>query len=1177
MKPYPSLVLCAALLAYPVVARAERPDACRFEDDFAAGQRHWRPYFEGGTWSIGGGVLKTHSREENASRVAKLAPMADAWIEVDVRVSPKTRKNVGLVLRAQDDRTLLALRYYDRYDRLELLTYDKGRVTQIPGHAGKAGLRPGRWYRLAAAAVEDLVFGKIWPVGEAEPPWQVRFRVTHQRPGRVGLIAQDQTLAEFKNVRVRWGDELKDLRQTLERERQARLERLREKLSLRVEPTPFVLKTTEAPARRLEVRLEADGKPEPVSGELSVAFGTTRRSVSIEPSAFKKGVYRLTVPEPSDPTELKVSFEAEFGKRLTATCVVKPARRWTFYMTPHTHYDIGYTHPQPEVIERLSSNLDLAVKYCHDTADWPAESRYRWTIEVTGLVKNYIERHTPEQVERLMALVRQGRIEICGFYLNMPTELVGHEELIRCLYYAEELRDRYGVTIDTAMIDDVPGYAWALPELFVEAGIRRVSFRANSIRGQFLWYRPGAAKRPFYWQGPDGSKVFFWYTDSYREGNFFRAPGLHEDAFWNVIRRNEAAGCTVDDIQLRMGGDNLPPDINASKNARAWNETYVWPKVVVATNREFLNVLERRYGSACATHRGDIPSWWAEGPASSARETGMTRLVHDKLVAAEFLHALCWLRDPSADMPRETIHLAYDKMLHFDEHTWGASGSVDRPESTETLEQWRWKAANAYEAKRLTDELYDGALRRLCGQAGGKTGRRVVVWNTLAWPRTEAVEIPMAGTPLEGATAVSVVDARGGRRVPAQLAPDGETVVFLAEYIPGFSYACFDITEREGQAAQPTPTQPTALENARYRIEVSPDRAGLTSWYDKTLRRELLDAKAPYRGNQAIYETPVGGRDAINRKQPVAFKRTPARSGKLVAHTVGPVFSELTIATSLPTCPRIEQRVRLYNRLDVVDVTNVVTKTETVDPEGVYFAFPFNVPSPEIRLHIANAVMRPGKDQLPLTCHDFYSIQHWADVAGDGFGVVLTPIDAPLVVVSDMNVYTWADKLAFNTGHLYSLVMNNYWYTNFKASQDGTLTFRYRLTAYAGPHDPIRATQTSWGPFHPLRAVWLPESGGEVPTSSQPLLTLAGDPVIVSCVKVAESDDALIVRLLEMRGKPADCRLTFSLPAGRTVARAFAANVVERPSGPLKTDGNTVSVRLGANEIATIGVIPSGL
>ncbi len=1168
-------VVWAMMFACCGRSREAHGAAARLSDELTPDARHWQPYFNKGNWSASDRALTSTSKVENTARLVKMPPTTDVVIQAEVRLAGSGRRNVGLVLRAQDDRTCLVVRYYDRHDTLEVLRYDKGRVKQIPCGVGRLRIRPGRWYRFKAAAVEEMVLGKLWPAGTAEPAWQLRHRTTERRPGRVGLIVQDASRVAFRNVRILSGTRIDALQRRVAGEREAHRMQLRQTITMALKPTPFVHRTAEGPARRIDLRTVARDKPEPVDGTLSIRFGDTSQTRGVKASDFVDGAYPLLVPEPSAPAELHVTFETSLPKRLECRCAIAPARKWTFYMTPHTHYDIGYTHPQDEVIERLSRDMDTAQQYCDQTADWPVESRYRWTVEVSGLVKNYIERHSPEQVARLMALARQGRIEICGYYLNMPTELVGHEELIRCLYYAEALRRRYNVSIDTAMIDDVPGYAWALPQLFREAGIERVSFRANSIRGQFLWYRPKAVPRPFYWEGPDGSRLFVWYTDSYREGNFFREPGLHEGAFEAVIRRNEDAGCRVDDIQLRMGGDNLPPDLDTSKNARAWNAKYIWPKVVVATNREFLEVLEKRYSPRCEVHRGDIPSWWAEGPASSALETGMNRLVHDRLVAAEALWTVLWLDRPGTTYPRQAIDRAYDKMIHFDEHTWGASGSVSEPRSENTLGQWKWKSANAYEAKRLTDELHHRALEQLSESVPAAGAHSIAVWNALAWPRTDVVELPLADTPFNGATGISVVDTRTKKRLPAQICRDGKSAVFIARDVPPLGYVCYSIESTGPEKADTVRPAGGTLENASYRLTVSPEAGGLVSWFDKRLKRELLDRDADYRGNQAIYETPIGGRDAINKKRPVRFKRVAARDGRWGPRVEGPVFSELTIEASLPSCPRIKQRVRLYNDLELVDVVNAVTKEEVYEPEGVYFAFPFDVPSPEIRFQIADAIMRPGKDQLTYSCQDFYSIQHWVDVCGDGFGVVLAPLEAPVVVASDLNVYKWADQIAFDTGHLYSLVMNNYWYTNFKAGQGGTLTFRYRLTSYARAHDSVRTTRFAWQPFYPLEPVWLTAGQRAGQCLHRSLLEIEGDPVVVSCLKLAETGDALIVRLLEQRGKPSRCTLKFNLPGGRQIDRACTAAPVETPRDALTVSDNAVAVQLRPNGIATIGVVPA--
>jgi len=1142
-------------------------------EDFSAGDVRWAPYFSPGEWGVRDDVFRSTGKDENSARLAKLPPVADVMIDTEVRVGPGNRGNVGLVLRAQEDQTCLVLRYYDRIDSLELLEYVKGKPTQKPGGAGALKLTAGTWYRMKAAVIDDLILGKLWRAAGQEPGWQFRAQVSQRQSGGVGLVAQDATQVEFQNVSIWTGAAVAVLKDELKQEKADREKKIRETLELKIEPTPFVLKSKDGPLRRINVRTTALGKPEPVGGKLSFSCGGISQTLSVEPAQFEGGAYPLLVSEPTQATELHVTFDSAIGKTLEATGEVTPVRRWTIYMTPHTHYDIGYTHSQPEVIERLSKDMDLAVKYCTETADWPAESRYRWTVEVTGLMKNYIERHSEAEVARFMDLVKQGRIEICGYYLNMPTEVVGHEEEIRCLYYAQELRKRYGVTIDTAMINDVPGYGWALPQLLREAGISRVSFRANSIRGQFLWYRPGAVQRPFYWEGPEGSRVFFWYTDSYRSGNFFRAPGLHEGEFLNVIRRNEGVGYPFDDIQLRMGGDNLPPEFNTSRNARAWNDKYLWPRVVVATNREFLEPLETRHGAQCKTYRGDIPSWWAEGPASSAHENGIVRLLHDQLVATETLWTLARLVDPKVEYPRREIDAAYDKMIHFDEHTWGASCSISEPQSEKTLTQWKWKAAYAHDAKRLGDHLYRRALEEVSRGVSSKAANSFVVWNTLAWPRTDVVELSLGGTPFEGQGGVAVKDARDGKILPLQRSADGKQAWFIATNIPPVGYAVFNVESGPASSATPSFGPEGTLENAFYRIVADPQVGGLKSWYDKDLNRELLDPNAAYLGNQPIYERSLDGRDAIDRKTPSRFSRVVPKGGKLISQTAGPVFREMVIETSLPTVPTIRQCMRLYNDLKMVDIINGVTKEEIFEPEGLYVAFPFEAGTPEIRFQIANASMRPGKDQLTYSCQDFYAIQHWVDVAAEGYGIVLAPVEAPLVLAGGLNAYQWADRIDFNNGHLYSWPMNNYWCTNFRAGQSGTMLFRYRLTSYAGPPDAVRTTQFAWQPFYPLVPVWLKpdEKGGGSATDS--LVQVGGDPLIVSCIKQAESGDGVIVRLLEVRGKPARCALRFTLPKGRRLIRAYKASCLEVPGDALEIADSTVKVTARPNEIVTIGLV----
>jgi alpha-mannosidase len=168
-----------------------------------------------------------------------------------------------------------------------------------------------------------------------------------------------------------------------------------------------------------------------------------------------------------------------------------------------------------------------------------------------------------------------------------------------------------------------------------------------------------------------------------------------------------------------------------------------------------------------------------------------------------------------------------------------------------------------------------------------------------------------------------------------------------------------------------------------------------------------------------------------------------------------------------------------------------------------------------------------------------------------------------------MNAYQWADKIDFSKAHVFSWVMNNYWVCNFKNGQSGRTTLRYRLTSYAGEQDPARATRFAWQPFQPILPIWL---DGKPAENERPFASVDGESVLLGCLKTAETKDCLIVRLLEMRGEPAEAILRLNPPRGRSIARAFRANCLEVEQQPLTVTDGSIRLKLKPHEIATVGV-----
>ena len=50
---------------------------------------------------------------------------------------------------------------------------------------------------------------------------------------------------------------------------------------------------------------------------------------------------------------------------------------------PHSHLDIGYTHPQPMLMEQQVDYVNQVLELMKETEDYPEETRFRWTMEAS--------------------------------------------------------------------------------------------------------------------------------------------------------------------------------------------------------------------------------------------------------------------------------------------------------------------------------------------------------------------------------------------------------------------------------------------------------------------------------------------------------------------------------------------------------------------------------------------------------------------------------------------------------------------------------------------------------------------------------------------------------------------------------------------------------------------------
>ncbi len=947
-------------------------------------------------------------------------------------------------------------------------------------------------------------------------------------------------------------------------------------LSFEVKPTVFFVEDNGLLKQILKLTVDSPQAAE--SAELSVRWANREFHFPLGKVAAGKSALEISMPEVLQPVRAVFELRAGPGSAVREVQLLPP-RKWTVYLFPNSHTDIGYTGLQGRVLKNHVKYLEDVVRFCRDTENYPPAARFKWNIEAGWSLEHFMNQSSPAQAQELGRLLREGRVELSAWYLNL-TDLFGHEELIRSVYFARSLARRLGFDVPSAMNNDVTGFSWAVPQILRRAGIKYFATGINETRARAPLRRPCA----FWWEAPDGSRLLVWNGEHYMLAN------THLELHVSADSAKKPVGDYLDGLQGRsdypldivglcISGqpvDNAPPNILLSDIAREWNSRWAWPRLRLAVTREFFEDLESRYGSSLPVYRSGWPDYWTDGVASTAYETGLLRSTQTRLAGAETFATLASKLGQGFSYPQEEIAQAYQSALLFEEHTWGAGGSVRYPESEQARGQWAVKSTFAYKASEGAGHVLQASLDKIASFIPTDDRFTVAVFNPLPWARSEVVSLAMPDRLNAMPDPLRLRDKRTGQRLACQVDRAKNVLYFLASDIPPLGYAVFTIAPAENalEVKPRTVFRSNTLENDFYRVTIDPRSGGLASLYDKQLKVELVDQACSYRLNQYIHELPRGGRPAVDNMEKLAeFDRASPASAAISPGLQGPVAWSLIAQASARMCPRLEQEVILYEGLKRVDIINRLEKEETLSPEAVYFAFPFRVPGGAFRLEIADAVLKPETEQLPGTVRDWYAVQGWVEAANSNLSVVWAPVEAPLIQLGDINTGKWLTRLNPENAWIFSYAMNNYWMTNFKASQGGSLVFRYAVCSRSGGRDAVLSTRFGCEARSPLIVQGLASGNrGVLPAEGLSFLSLDQPNVLIQAVKPAEDGQGLVVRLREIAGRETNVRLSSYLFPAKGAELEILGIAEDSGETAAASTGNSGAVTLGPYEIKTLRI-----
>lgn len=885
---------------------------------------------------------------------------------------------------------------------------------------------------------------------------------------------------------------------------------------IRIESTAALLKIDGKARQEVEVDLLHLGERTRVEIEVP---GQEARSFPLD---FGPNRYSFFFPPVKTVESRSLRIRIDGKEAMEKTFSIAPVRPWTIYLVQHSHTDIGYTRPQTEILPEHLRYIDYALDFCDATDDYPDNAKFRWTCESSWAVREYLKRRPDSQIQRLKQRVREGRIALTAMIFNL-SELVDEPGFHAFLNPLKRFR-AHGLPVRTAMQNDVNGMPWCLADYLPQLGVRYFVMGQHNHRALTCFKRPTA----FWWESPAGSRMLGFRADHYMTGNRW---GLHtgnldllKKQVLQYLKDLEASGYPFDSIEVQYSGyltDNSPPSLSGPEMVKAWNETFASPQLRSATIDEFMDYVAANHADALPVYRAAWPDWWTDGAGSAAREMAAARRTHSDLIASQGLLAKATVFDGKApDGCLDELQEVYDPLLFYDEHTYGAAESISDPGCENSRVQWGEKSAYAWEAVKKTRMLREKALGFLHPHLPRHDVPSLTVFNTLGWTRSGLHEVYIDHQILDIEKAFAIVDA-SGKAIPAQRISsrsDGSYWALWLSDIPAMGMATFRIIPQEEVSVKESPQTGTVLENEFYRLEVDEKTGTIRHLIDKSLGRDIVDPDADWRFLSFIYET-LSNRQQLEQYRLDSFDRKALESVRVEEGTNGALWKSLIIRGSSPGCAEdgsIRCEIRLHHHAKRIDFTFSMRKNEVFDPEGVYVAFPFRLPDAELFYEAQGGVVSPGKNQMPGSSSDWHTVQNFACLRNSEAQVVWVCDEAPLVHFGDINLGRFQYVSVPEKPHIYSWIMNNYWTTNFRASQSGEFKWNYQITSSKDAFDST-ATRFGWDCRVPFVSRVLP-AGKTVSdlTASSPLTQSLPPNLLLVCTKPCAHGKGIVFQIREL-------------------------------------------------------------
>ncbi|MGH9402673.1 MAG: polysaccharide lyase family protein, partial [Terriglobia bacterium] len=343
--------------------------------------------------------------------------------------------------------------------------------------------------------------------------------------------------------------------------------------------------TLPAKVRQGSVRLTVGGQSYTAKLSSSPGFGEQR--------------FKFAVPEWTGVERAILAVRVN-GKTYHQTVSLLAKRRWSLYLVPHEHLDVGFTDYRGKVAEVHDHNIDGLL------TDLAVHPQMRWSIDGSWIAQQYLASRKPAAQQEFLHLVQEGKIGVPAEYANLLTGYASLEELIRSVFYAYGLHRKADIPFDYANITDVPSYTWSYPSILHALGIHYLAAASNNDRAPILLWGKWNTLSPFWWAGPDGSKVLMSYSRQYSQLAFLcQLPpqmAACAESLPEFLQSYETPSYKPD-AALIYGSqvENTAMIPGTTAFVKEWNAQYAYPKLILSTFPDYFKYIDSRFGADLPT------------------------------------------------------------------------------------------------------------------------------------------------------------------------------------------------------------------------------------------------------------------------------------------------------------------------------------------------------------------------------------------------------------------------------------------------------------------------------------------------------------------------------------------------------------------------------------------------